>query len=378
MMKSNKTFEMYIHVPFCEKKCDYCDFLSFSGKESLWEDYFRALRRDIQDFGDYWYPKRLNSVFIGGGTPSLMPKRYIQSLLASIKLHVPKTSDCEITVECNPGTLTREKLKEYFRAGVNRLSIGLQSANDAELSAIGRIHDYKTFEDNFLLAREMGFSNINVDLMMGLPGQTLESYRETLYKVIKLNPEHISAYGLMLEEGTPMHRRFQEMPTEFSDEEFQCQLYEETVDILKKAGYLQYEVSNFCKPGKECRHNLGYWNRTEYIGIGLGAASMYENTRRTVTSDLETYIAGGGFKEIIPLTEADVRNETVMLSLRTKEGLHIDSFAKEFGQEYADQLMKKCEPYVKQGLLQYSEHCYSFSTKGYLVSNSVLADLMEE
>ncbi len=366
---------MYIHIPFCYRKCAYCDFLSMAGQEAWWLPYREALCRDIVHAGSE-EARELTTIFLGGGTPSLMPVGYYEKLFQVLRDSFRIAEECEITIETNPGTVSREKLEEYRRVGINRLSIGLQSAHDSELRELGRIHTYEEFAETYRLAREVGFDNINVDLMMAFPGQTMESYRETLRKIVSLKPEHISAYGLIVEPGTPYEKRYEAHPEHFPGEEQQCALYEYTVSALAEAGYEQYEISNFSLPGRECRHNLGYWNRTEYLGIGLGAASLYGGVRRSVTRDLPTYLKQMCFASEEVLTQEDIVEEIIMLSLRTTQGLDIGAHLPVFGTELADVLRRSCEHYVQQGLMEDEEGRFFFTTTGFLVSNQVIAALL--
>lgn len=287
------SIEIYIHIPFCVKKCDYCDFLSFSCSDDIKDRYIKALQKEILLESRKYAGCQVSSVFIGGGTPSSLPCGQIRELVDALSKSFVILDDAEITIECNPGTLSRDKLLEYKESGINRLSIGLQSADDKELRLLGRIHDYNTFLQNYRLARECGFDNINVDLISGLPGQHEEDFVATLQKVIELNPEHISAYGLIIEEGTPFIARYGEgceEECELPSEDVERAIYHRTRELLMAAGYPQYEISNYAKPGYECQHNIGYWTRREYIGFGIGAASLYDNVRWNNIRDIQLYI----------------------------------------------------------------------------------------
>lgn len=294
-----KKLELYIHIPFCMKKCNYCDFLSAPADEKSQSAYMEALKREIAFYGRGMSGTVLTSIYIGGGTPSWLQETYIEEIMQEIGQFFNIEKDAEISIECNPGTLTRGKLECYKRNGINRLSIGLQSADNEELRLLGRIHTFEQFLRNFELARECGFYNINIDLMNALPGQTVEKYYQTLTKVIRLNPEHISSYSLMIEEGTPFYDRYkfdlvkQEagMPTEeLPTEDTVYQIGKLSQDMLEANGYLRYEISNYAKKGFACRHNIGYWQRADYIGLGLGAASLVNETRYSNIRDLDRYI----------------------------------------------------------------------------------------
>lgn len=291
--------ELYIHIPFCVKKCNYCDFLSAPADEKSQSAYMEALKREIAFYGNALAGRQVVSVYIGGGTPSWMQESYIAGVMEEARRFFTIDKDAEITIECNPGTLTKGKLQCYKRLGINRLSIGLQSADNEELKLLGRIHTFEQFLRNFELAREYGFDNINVDLIDSLPYQTIEKFRQTLIKTVSLHPEHLSCYSLILEKGTPFYDRYKydqvmqeagmqtkELPTENSI----YRMGKMTQDFLKQNGYLQYEISNYAKAGYECRHNIGYWTRKEYLGAGLGADSLIGEVRYSNIRDLETYI----------------------------------------------------------------------------------------
>ena len=278
-----KNLELYIHVPFCIKKCAYCDFLSFPADEKMQEKYFDALIRDIKYYGQNMEEYKVSTIYIGGGTPSWMNESLIQSLMLYVYKSFDVAKDAEISIECNPGTLTSRKLLIYKQSGINRLSIGLQSADDDELKILGRIHTYDQFLKSYESARVAGFDNINVDIMSGLPKQTTEKMLDTLHKVIRLKPEHISAYSIIIEKNTPFYDEYkfdmvkQEAgmkPDVLPDEDEVYRMYKATQRTLDEAGYKQYEISNFAKKGYECRHNIGYWTRENSLGIGLGAASL--------------------------------------------------------------------------------------------------------
>lgn len=293
-----KELELYIHIPFCVKKCDYCDFLSFPADSRTQRRYVDALQKEITCYGVLYPDRKITTIFIGGGTPSWLDEEEIVRILHTVREAFEVERDAEITIECNPGTATAHKLVRYREAGINRISIGLQSAHNEELELLGRIHTWEQFLKTYDLARKAGFSNINVDLMSALPGQTLETFSDTLKKVLALKPEHLSAYSLMIEEGTPFYERYREdekhreagEPTELlPDEEQEYAVTKLTQRVLMEAGYHWYEVSNFAKPGYECRHNIGYWKRADYLGVGLGAASLIDNVRYANVRELLEY-----------------------------------------------------------------------------------------
>ena len=270
--------ELYIHIPFCVKKCAYCDFLSGPAGEKEKEEYVKMLVDEIRNCPDAVQDYRVVSIFFGGGTPSLLTGEQIGRLMDTVREIFTLDEDAEITMEMNPGTVTEEKLRRYRQAGMNRLSIGLQSVNDEELRLLGRIHTYEEFLEAYHMARDCGFANLNVDLISAIPGQTVESWRHTLEKVIALHPEHISAYSLILEEGTPFYKKYIEEENgegpKLPDEDAERQMYWDTETLMEKNGYHRYEISNYAKEGCACRHNLGYWERVPYLGFGIGAASL--------------------------------------------------------------------------------------------------------
>ena len=296
MIRNKKELELYIHIPFCVKKCAYCDFLSGPQDEETIEQYVVSLLDEIPAHGakkEFVSSHGVTSIFLGGGTPSILNASQIQRIFATLKTSFKISQETEITIEANPGTVTREKLETYRTCGINRISFGLQSVNNDEPKLLGRIHTYEEFLESFRLAREYGFDNINVDLISAIPKQTVASWEETLQKVIALQPEHISAYSLIVEEGTPFAKIYgEDCPGErdLPSEEEERAIYYRTEELLNTAGYHRYEISNYAKVGKECKHNLGYWERKEYLGIGLGAASLIGNTRYSNTTDLTYYI----------------------------------------------------------------------------------------
>ena len=299
---------LYIHIPFCAQKCAYCDFASWAGREPVWEAYFHTLKEEMRPWmeinGGNFY-----SVFVGGGTPSLVPAERIAEILRGV-------SAGEVTLEANPGTLTPKKLEIYRQAGVNRLSMGVQSFDDGLLNTLGRIHTARQAEEAFFMAREAGFDNLNLDLMYALPGQTQETWERTLEQAAALGPEHISAYSLILEEGTPMATWATPLPDEDVN-----RMQRTATAFLKEKGYARYEISNYARPGRECRHNLVYWRRGDYIGVGCAAHSLYQGRRFANPDSLGAYLAGARRTEDTLLTEEDVLEERLMLGLRTAEGV---------------------------------------------------------
>ena len=321
-----KELELYLHIPFCERKCAYCDFLSAPADLPVRISYIKKLQEEIAYYGAQYEEYQVSSIFFGGGTPTILEGYQLAAILETVKEHFNITTDAEITVECNPGTLTAGKAEKLVQAGFNRLSMGLQSADDRELQLLGRIHNFAQFLESYDLARKAGFRNINVDLMSALPGQTLKSWQDTLQKVTALRPEHISAYSLIIEEGTPFYERFAEderireeggHPRLLPEEDVERQMYELTETFLQTKGYERYEISNYAKPGYECRHNCGYWIRKDYLGLGLGASSLVEHQRFQNTSDLKTYLE----QEYSPQCEGQDERIAETIQLQEETGL---------------------------------------------------------
>ena len=321
-----KELELYLHIPFCERKCAYCDFLSAPADLPVWISYMKKLQEEIAYYGLEFEEYQVSSIFFGGGTPTILEGYQLAAILETVKEHFNITTDAEITVECNPGTLTAGKAEKLVQAGFNRLSMGLQSADDRELQLLGRIHNFAQFLESYDLARKAGFRNINVDLMSALPGQTLKSWQDTLQKVTALRPEHISAYSLIIEEGTPFYERFAEderireeggHPRLLPEEDVERQMYELTETFLHTKGYERYEISNYAKPGYECRHNCGYWTRKDYLGLGLGASSLVEHQRFQNTSELKTYLE----QEYSPQCEGQHERIAETIQLQEETGL---------------------------------------------------------
>lgn len=365
-----KPLELYIHIPFCVRKCAYCDFLSAPAGEKTQERYVEMLLEEIRRSALCRKDYEVVTVFFGGGTPSILKGEKIQSILELLKSRFDFREAAEITIEANPGTVDREKLLQYRASGINRISFGLQSADDRELRLLGRIHTWEQFLESFRLAREAGFENINVDLMSALPGQTEESYRETLKRVLKLRPEHISAYSLIIEEGTPFFEKYGNHPELLPSEDEERRMYYDTKDILHMHGYERYEISNYARPGYACRHNLGYWERVDYKGYGLGAASLLDNVRYSNQADLQKYLEGNFSGSEERLTEQAIREEYFFLGLRKTEGVNPGIYRKHY-----EKLMEKLQ---MQQLLREKNGKIYLTEKGIDVSNYVLAQFLDE
>ena len=380
--------ELYIHIPFCVKKCDYCDFLSFAADEQTQKSYVAALQKELAFYGAKYKDRRITTIFIGGGTPSWLKEDYMQAIMETVYHYFSVEQDAEITIECNPGTITEHKFEVYRRIGINRLSIGLQSTDDEELKILGRIHTFEQFLKTYDMARKHGFSNINIDLMSSLPGQTPEIFCDSLYQVLKLKPEHISVYSLIIEKGTPFYelyrfdavRQAAGMQTEsLPTEEEEYQTTKMTQHILKEAGYHWYEISNFAKPGYECRHNIGYWKRVDYLGVGLGASSLIDNVRYSNTRDLYTYLsvpADSLHETAAQITRNEQMEEFMFLGLRMRDGFYRDEFTQAFGipieAVYGDAL----NHLQQEELLLKREGRIYLTDKGMDLNNYVVAQFM--
>lgn len=356
-----KIAEIYIHIPFCVKKCAYCDFLSAPATREVQKQYVQRLIQEIST--SKWAGEGISvpTIFIGGGTPSILDGEDIEHILNELRKHFSVEQDAEITIECNPGTLDEEKLQAYKRAGINRLSIGLQSTNDKELRLLGRIHTYDEFLHSYGMARKMGFKNINIDLMSALPGQTPDSYEETLKRVCKLEPEHISAYSLIIEEGTPFYERYSEdnllrergdIPHLLPSEEAERQMYELTKSYLEKMGYYRYEISNYAKTGYECKHNIGYWIRTPYIGFGLEASGLMDETRCQNEGNLAEYLQGNFAGTKQALSKEEQMEEFMFLGLRLTAGVSALEFRQKFDVDIEEVYGEKIKSLIENKLLE--------------------------
>lgn len=428
--------ELYIHIPFCVKKCAYCDFLSGPAGEQEREDYVNLLAEEIRSCPDAVKDYEVVSIFFGGGTPSLLTGEQMERLMDVIRETFTLGQDAEITMEMNPGTVEEEKLRKYKEAGVNRLSIGLQSVNDEELRLLGRIHTYEEFLEAYHMARDCGFANLNVDLISAIPGQTVESWRHTLEKVIALHPEHISAYSLILEEGTPFYKKYIEEENgegpKLPDEDAERQMYWDTETLMEKNGYHRYEISNYAKEGCACRHNLGYWERVPYLGFGIGAASLVpgeligkldleerrnqkKEKRGKAVGDSESHVnleTAGNKKNAVEmkkeraagkmgrytnpaklkdyalsyqnkfhaelLTEAEEMEEFMFLGLRKMNGISKKIFSEYFGKSLEDVYGEPIQKLENLNLLEQNVDRVWLTKRGIDVSNSVFVEFILE
>ena len=377
-----RPLEIYIHIPFCVRKCYYCDFLSAPAGEKTKDAYMEALYTELTKRAEEFAEYTVVSVFVGGGTPSTVRTKQLVMLLDGLRKYYRMDPDAEITVEVNPGTADKTKLEQYRRAGVNRLSIGLQSGNDGELCRIGRIHNFRQFMDTYEGAVAVGFVNINVDVMSALPGQTLYSYLETLHMLLALKPQptHISAYSLILEEGTRFWELSQEGKLEFPDEDTDRLMYSETGRVLREAGYERYEISNYAKPGFRCRHNCGYWTRTDYAGFGIGAASLIDNVRFHNGEQLASYLKNPTDcrEDRQVLDSREQMEEFMFLGLRLTEGIDVRTFGSMFGRSPEDVYGEIIEKNKRNGLLEYREggNRLALTERGLDISNYVMAQFL--
>lgn len=404
-----KELELYIHIPFCVRKCNYCDFFSFPADEDTQRQYVKALCKEIFYYGAHCRDYVVSTVYIGGGTPSWLWESDMAAILDAIQKSFSLLPEAEVSIECNPGTVTAQKFAVYRQSGINRISLGLQSAQNVELKMLGRIHTWEQFLKTYELARSGGFSNINVDLMSSLPGQHIETYADSLQKVCRLKPEHISAYSLIIEKGTPFYDLYKfdavkqragmvtdALPTE--DEVYE--MTKLTEEMLKENGYVHYEVSNFAQPGYACRHNIGYWTRVNYLGMGLGASSLMENIRYTNTSDLYTYLEqvdviregiwenkrSDGTIEQLPATNLHASAELVgkyaqmeefmYLGLRMIDGISRDDFFQSFGMPIEAVYQEVLNHLQEEKLLERRAGRIYLTPKGQDVSNYALAQFL--
>ena len=386
-----KELELYFHIPFCERKCAYCDFLSAPADPPVRISYIKKLQEEIAYYGPQFKEYQVSSIFFGGGTPTILEGYQLAAILETVKKYFHLVADAEITVECNPGTLTAGKAEKLVQAGFNRLSMGLQSADDRELQLLGRIHNFAQFLESYDLARKAGFENINVDLISSVPGQTRKSWEQTLRKTAELRPEHLSAYSLIIEENTPFYalygeeaaaeerkrKGFPELPGEKEERD----MYRDTACILAEYGYHRYEISNYALPGRECRHNLGYWERKEYLGLGTGSASLIGHRRWNHIRDTKEYLKHAADPDRLKtdeeqLSRTDEMEEFMFLGLRKIDGISEAKFLETFGQsieEIYGPVLKKLEA---EDLLLRKEGRIRLTERGIDISNYVLADFL--
>ena len=364
---------LYVHIPYCVRKCNYCDFCSLpNGRGEVPSSYVEALCEEISSYKTE--PKGvLDTVYFGGGTPSLLSPGQAEKIVLTIRDTFVLSDSLEFTFEANPGTLTEEKARAFKWLGFNRVSLGLQSVHENEMKKLGRIHTYEEFLSSFELLRKVGFDNINVDLMYGIPYQTKDSFRKTLESVIAISPEHISAYGLILEEGTPLYSEKDILPIPSTDEE--CDMYDLCRQMLRDAGYEHYEISNYAREGKRSRHNLLYWNFDRYIGVGAAAHSFYQGVRSFNTSDVSAYISSPENTRTYD-TELDLAFEYAMLGLRLIDGFSLSDYKARFGVSFTDGKEAILSRFEEEGLITLSPDRLALTERGFYVSNSILAEIL--
>jgi len=364
-----RNLSIYIHIPFCKQKCRYCDFISFNCGELIQEKYIQTLLDEIESKDLKGYT--VDTIYIGGGTPSFIMPKYIVKILEKIKTNFIIEENAEITIEINPGTVNEKKLRDYKNAGINRLSIGLQSTNNRLLKLIGRIHTYEEFLDTYKLAKHIGFENINVDLILGLPTQTENELIESVEKVIELKSNHISIYSLILEEGTKLQKMIDEKELELIDEDMERKMYWSAKKILERSKYIHYEISNFSKKGFESKHNMNCWNQEEYIGFGASAHSYINNRRFSNTSNLEKYIESNENNVHENQTTEGKMKEYMMLGLRKIKGVCISSFEEKFRIHPLFYFRVELDELVNEGLLEVDLDYIRLTKKGLDFANRV-------
>jgi len=374
---------IYVHIPFCVRKCEYCDFVSMVGTPDEQAYYIRVLKKDIRGFEALSNLYQVQTVFFGGGTPSVLEVAQLERIMEQLREQYEFAEDAEISIECNPGTLTEEKLAKYRAMGFNRLSLGLQSVHDEELAVLGRIHSYNDFLTSYRLAREAGFTNINVDLISALPGQSVDSWKETLEKVAELNPEHISAYSLSIEEGTPFYEKYSGAQGRalLPKEKDERAMYHYTKEFLETKGYHRYEVSNYAKDGKECRHNLVYWTGGEYVGFGLGASSYLGGKRFSNPKEKQAYWeyarnAYNTYRTLPSQSEKNAMEEFMFLGLRMSRGISTKEFEERFHVPFQQVYGGPVRKMVMQGMLEEDGNILRFTDRGVDVSNHLLVEFL--
>ncbi len=370
----NKEIGVYVHIPFCKQKCYYCDFISYCNKDNLIDDYVKAVKKEIRMQN---IQSQITTVYIGGGTPSYIDSKYIVEIIEEIKKkNISKRP--EITIEVNPGTVTKEKLKNYKKCGINRLSIGLQSAQDEILKEIGRIHNFEQFLETYQMARKVGFKNINVDLILGIPNQRIKDLKNSLEKIIELQPEHISVYSLIVEDGTPIANKIEKGELELPDEDTERNMYWYVKNTLELNGYIHYEISNFAKKGRESKHNKNCWNQNQYFGFGVAAHSYRDITRYSNTEKIEEYIKNVMTERLDRnriiheiQKKYDAEKEYMLLGLRKIEGINISEFKLKFGDNPIYLFRNELKKLTDEGLIIVDEDYIKLTNKGIDLANLV-------
>lgn len=374
-----KEIALYIHIPFCKQKCFYCDFPSYARKDDLMNDYVSSL---IKEIGSITRVYKVKSLFIGGGTPSYLNEKALEKLMEAIK-KINFVDDAEKTIECNPGTLSKEKFEIIKNGGINRLSFGLQTTKNYLLKEIGRIHTFEEFKENYKYARNLGFNNINIDMMFGLPKQSLNDWLESLEEVIELKPDHISAYSLIIEEGTPFYKLYNEDKLQLPSEDEEREMYARGKQLLIDSGYNQYEISNYAKEGKECLHNIVYWKCEEYIGVGASSSSYIDGKRIKNIDDLREYTKRinneeSVIEEEVINTKKDDIEEFMFMGLRMNSGVEEEEFKRRFNIDIDHVYKDVIEGNIKKGLLERKKGRIYLTDKGIELSNMVMSDVILE
>lgn len=381
-----KPLGIYVHIPFCLSKCAYCDFNSAPpASDEIVTKYIDALIAHIESYREVCSEYEPDSVFIGGGTPTSIPPEELFRLIKAVKRNFRLTKDCEFSIECNPATASYSTLSRLHRMGVNRISFGLQSAHENELKALSRCHSRADFARSFHMARDARFDNINVDLMFGIPYQTMQSLGHTLRYVTGLRPDHISLYDLKIEPNTPFGKNYSTIAPTLPDEDTEADMYLASVDFLRRQGFGQYEISNFARPGHACRHNLKYWNCDEYLGLGVSAHSFFNGTRFSFTGDVEKYINGVTLPssrlkitdECEKIEERERMGEYVMLRMRLAAGISSSEFIRKFGLSFEELFGDKIARLKEGGYMRVRNGNYSLTPQGMFVSNYILSDMLD-
>lgn len=380
-----KKLGLYIHIPFCEKKCKYCDFLSFPSEKSTYKEYTLQLVNEIRARSPYYKDYQIDTIFIGGGTPSILDGMEILNIMSSVYENFIVEASAEVSIECNPGSLDIDKLAAYKQAGINRISLGLQSTDNKELKLLGRIHTYEDFLDSYEKVRQAGFDNVNIDLMSALPTQTLSSLKSSLKKLVMLKPEHISVYSLKLEENTPFYNYFTTDSGKkyLPSEEVDRAMYDFTNEYLAKNSYNRYEISNYAKKGKECKHNVRYWTGKEFLGIGLGAASISMDRSFHVVRDFNTYMKADFkkdltflYEEVEELSQTRKMEDFMIFGLRLTKGIFVGDFFEKFSLNVFDVYGNVIKKHMNDGLLEYKNSYLRLTSRGIDLSNLVLKDFL--
>lgn len=377
-----KPLGIYVHIPFCVQKCHYCDFCSAAASEDVKNRYAEALIKNIESVSSNFTDYEVDSIFFGGGTPTCLPAKVLSDILLSIKNNYSISENTEISLECNPATANYDDFKLLIASGFNRLSMGVQSAHDEELKALGRIHSFADFEKTYSEARLAGFNNINLDLMYGIPLQTEDSFKKTLESIISYSPEHISAYVLKIEPGTLFFKNKDKLL--LPDEDSEYNMYQLAVSTLKENGYGHYEISNYAKDGYRSRHNLKYWNADDYIGFGVSAHSCVNRNRYAVINGTRKYsdiilseLNEPYYFETEALSEAEFAEEYIMMRLRLSDGLSVKEYEEKFSSSLPEKYIERMVPFIKSGHIIYSNERYSLSDDGMYVSNYILSDILD-